>query len=412
MNIFGVVILVTLVGTFVLKMVSDILNLRSASSALPDEFRGVYDQGAYEKSQRYLHSNTRFSMITAVFDLAVLLAFWFSGGFDYIDQLIRGWGLSPVLAGLAFIGILLLLQGVLSLPFSMYRTFVIEERFGFNKTTPATFFADMIKSLLLGVALGGPVIAALLWFFEHSGTMAWLWAWIGVSLFSLLLQYVAPTLIMPLFNKFTPLEDGELKSAIMSYAREVNFPLEGIYVIDGSRRSAKANAFFTGFGRQKRIALFDTLIEQHSSDELVAVLAHEIGHYKKKHILISMLLNTLNMGVVFFLLSLFMDNRLLFDAFYMTSTSVYASLVFFLLLYSPVEFLLSIALQYLSRKHEYEADQYAVTTFRHGSALIGALKKLSRSNLSNLTPHPLYVFLNYSHPPVLQRIDRMRSALS
>jgi len=228
--------------------------------------------------------------------------------------------------------------------------------------------------------------------------------------FTLILQYVAPTWIMPLFNKFEPLEDGELRQAIMNYAAEVNFPLTGIYVMDGSKRSAKGNAFFTGFGKNKRIALFDTLITGHSTGELVAVLAHEIGHFKKKHILVSMVLSMLNLGVVFWLLSLFMNNRMLFDAFFMQETSVYASLLLFMLLYSPVEFILSILLQMLSRRNEFEADRYAVTTYRNGVLLADALKKLSRQNLSNLTPHPFNVFLNYSHPPVLQRVRRIGEA--
>ncbi len=412
MNVFGVIILSALVLTFLLRIAANILNLRSAGSGLPDEFKGLYDERAYDNSQRYLRHNTLFSMVSSGFDLAVLLLFWFSGGFAYIDAFARGADQSSLITGLVFIGLLILLQGLISLPFTLYRIFVIEEKFGFNKTTPVTFVTDTLKAVVLGVTLGGPVLAALLWFFEHTGTMAWVWAWAGITLFSLLLQYVAPSLIMPLFNRFTPLGDGELKTAIMAYAASVGFPLEGIYVIDGSRRSAKANAFFTGFGRQKRIALFDTLIEQQSVEELVAVLAHEIGHYKKKHILVSMLLNALNTGVLFFLLSLFMNNRALFDAFYVPETSVYASLVFFFLLYSPVEFLLSVVLQMLSRKHEFEADHYAVTTYSRGTALVDALKKLSRSSLSNLTPHPLYVFLNYSHPPVLQRIRRIGSITS
>ncbi|NEX12046.1 MAG: peptidase M48 [Prosthecochloris sp.] len=412
MNVFGVIIFSTLFFTFLLRIVANVVNLRFAGAGLPDEFKGVFDGKAYEKSQRYLRKNTAFSMVSGGFDLAVLLIFWFSGGFGAIDTVVRGFGQSSIVTGLLFFGVLLLFQSLISLPFTLYRIFVIEEKFGFNKTTPSTFIVDTLKSVVLGVTLGGPVLAALLWFFEYTGAMAWLWAWAGITFFSLLLQYAAPSLIMPLFNRFTPLEDGELKSAIMRYAKSVGFPLEGIYVIDGSRRSSKANAFFTGFGPQKRIALFDTLIEQHSVEELVAVLAHEIGHYKKKHILISMVLNALNTGVIFFLLSVFMNNRLLFDAFYVQETSVYASLVFFFLLYSPIEFLLSIVLQMLSRKHEFEADYYAATTYSNGSALVDALKKLSRSSLSNLTPHPFYVFLNYSHPPVLERIRRITNVTS
>jgi STE24 endopeptidase len=306
------------------------------------------------------------------------------------------------------LGVLLLLQSLIDLPFSIFKTFVIEAKFGFNKTTPAVFAADIVKTIALSLLLGIPLLAAVLWFFEVAGSMAWLWAWGGITMVSLLLQYIAPTWIMPLFNKFVPLEEGELKSAIMRYAGKVAFPLSGIYVLDGSKRSARANAFFTGFGKRKRIALFDTLIEAHPVHELVAVLAHEIGHFKKKHIIINMLLSIGNMGALFFLLSLFMKNRSLFDAFFMKDLSVYGSLIFFSLLYTPVEWVLSVVMQALSRKHEYEADSYAVSTFEQGATLADALKKLSRNNLSNLTPHPFYVFLNYSHPPVLQRILRIR----
>ena len=408
MNIFAIIILGTLLGTFSIKLVANILNLKAAGEVLPDEFRDVYDREAYEKSQNYLHHSTVFSLVTATFDLVVLLVFWFAGGFNYLDLVVRALGFSPLLTGIVYIGILLFLQGLVSLPFSIYHTFVLEEKYGFNKTSPLTFISDKLKGIFLGLVLGTPVLAGLLWFFENTGSLAWVWAWLAVALFGFVLQYAAPTLIMPLFNKFTPLEDGELKSAIMDYARSVAFPLSGIFVIDGSKRSAKANAFFTGFGKQKRIALFDTLIENHTVRELVAVLAHEIGHYKKKHIIIAMCLSFINMGIVFFLLSVFLNNRLLFDAFYMDDLSVYASLLFFSLLYSPVEFILSVLLQFLSRRHEFQADRYAVQTYSGGASLVEALKKLSRKNLSNLTPHPFFVFLNYSHPPVLQRIERIR----
>lgn len=408
MNIFGIIILGTLFGTFFIKLAANILNLKAAGEVLPDEFRDVYDREAYEKSQNYLHHSTVFSLVTATFDLVVLLVFWFAGGFNYLDLVVRALGFSPLLTGIVYIGILLFLQGLVSLPFSIYHTFVLEEKYGFNKTSPLTFISDKLKGIFLGLVLGTPVLAGLLWFFENTGSLAWVWAWLAVALFGFVLQYAAPTLIMPLFNKFTPLEDGELKSAIMDYARSVAFPLSGIFVIDGSKRSAKANAFFTGFGKQKRIALFDTLIENHTVRELVAVLAHEIGHYKKKHIIIAMCLSFINMGIVFFLLSVFLNNRLLFDAFYMDDLSVYASLLFFSLLYSPVEFILSVLLQFLSRRHEFQADRYAVQTYSGGANLVEALKKLSRKNLSNLTPHPFFVFLNYSHPPVLQRIECIR----
>lgn len=409
MNVYGALILLTLLVTFLVRLVADILNLRAASPDIPEQFRGVYEGDAYRRSQEYLRANTLFSITDGAFDFFLLLVFWFTGGFNLLDRFVRGFGFDTVVTGVLFTGALLLLQSLVGLPFRIYNTFVLEERFGFNKTTPQVFVADLLKTFVLGILLGGPLLALIIWFFEHGGSLAWFWAWAGVTLFSLLLQYVAPTLIMPIFNKFTPLGEGSLRKAIMDYAASVHFPLAGIYVIDGSKRSSKANAFFTGFGRNKRIALFDTLIANHTQDELVAVLAHEIGHYRKKHILISMVLSTLNMGAVFFLLSLFMNNRLLFDAFYMQETSVYASLLFFMLLYTPVEFILSMLLQMLSRHHEFQADHFAVSTYSGGRALADALKKLSRANLSNLTPHPFFVFLNYSHPPVLQRILRIEA---
>jgi STE24 endopeptidase len=408
MNLFGAVIFWTLIITFVVKLVSELLNLKAADAKLPLEFVGLFDEEAYRKSRDYLSTSTRFSLFSSAVDLSVLLFFWFTGGFNWLDQLLRGYGFAPIVSGVLYIGSLLLLQSLIDLPFSIYKTFVIEEKFGFNKTTPAVFAADLLKTLALSLLLGVPLLAGLLWFFEVTGSMAWLWAWGGITAVSLLIQYIAPTWIMPLFNKFVPLEEGELKSAIMHYAAKVKFPLTGIYVLDGSKRSAKANAFFTGFGKRKRIALFDTLINAHPVHELVAVLAHEIGHFKKKHIIINMILSLCNLGALLFLLSLFMKNRSLFDAFFMQDLSVYGSLIFFSLLYTPVEWILSIFMQALSRKHEYEADAYAVSTFDKGATLADALKKLSRNNLSNLTPHPVYVFLNYSHPPVLQRILRIR----
>ncbi|NTU67462.1 MAG: M48 family metallopeptidase [Chlorobiaceae bacterium] len=409
MNLYGIIILATLLVTFLVKLVADLLNLAAASPDIPEPFVGVYEPEAYRRSQEYLHANTRFSLLDASVDLFLLLAFWFTGGFNLLDQSVRSLGFGAVATGVLFTGALLLLQSIVGLPFRIYRTFVLEGRFGFNKTTPQVFAADLVKSLGLFVLLGTPVLALVIWFFENGGPLAWLWAWGGVSLFSLLLQYVAPSLIMPMFNKFVPLGQGELRESITRYASSVRFPLAGIYVIDGSKRSSKANAFFTGFGRNKRIALFDTLIANHTVEELVAVLAHEIGHFRKKHILTSMVLSMLNLGMVFFLLSLFMGNRQLFDAFFMHETSVYGSLLFFMLLYSPVEFILSILLQMLSRRHEFQADRFAVTTYGGGRALSDALKQLSRSNLSNLTPHPFYVFLNHSHPPVLQRILRIEA---
>ncbi len=355
----------------------------------------------------YTRVNTRFGFLTAGTSLAITLIFWFSGGFNYLDLVVRGFNLSEIWNGLIYIGTLLVLRGILSLPFSIYSTFVIEARFGFNKTTVRTFILDIVKGLLLGIALGGPILAGIMYFFQYAGPLAWIYCWLVVTLFGLIIQFIAPTWIMPLFNKFTPLAAGELREAIMAYAQKVHYSLRDIFIMDGSKRSTKSNAFFTGFGKNKRIALFDTLVQKHTVTELVAVLAHEIGHYKKKHILKSMLIGILHTGLMFYLLSIFLSHQGLFDAFYMQNMSSYAGLLFFGMLYAPLEMILAIFLNMFSRRNEFQADRFAVETTGQSDALINALKKLSVDNLSNLTPHPLYAFLNYSHPPVLERIRRL-----
>ncbi len=409
MNIYAIIILTTLLVGYTLNIITDVLNLKALRKELPDEFTDVYDAEKYGKSQEYTRTTTKFGFMTSTFSLIVTLVFWFSGGFNYLDQIVRSWELHPIWTGLIYIGILILLRALLSLPFSIYSTFVIEERFGFNKTTPATFVLDLGKGLFLSVIIGGPLLAAVLAFFQYAGEWAWLYCWMGTVVFILFVQYIAPTWIMPLFNKFTPLEEGELRSAIENYATSVKFPLKGIFVMDGSKRSTKSNAFFTGFGKNKRIALFDTLIEKHSVRELVAVLAHEIGHYKKKHILKSMIISILHTGVMFYLLSIFLTHQGLFEAFYMDHMSVYAGLIFFGMLFTPIEMILSIFMNIFSRKNEYEADGFAAATTEQPESMVQALKNLSVDNLSNLTPHPFYVFLNYSHPPVLQRIKAIKA---
>ncbi len=409
MNVFTIIILFAVILEFALELVANLLNLKDLKLELPPTLGGVYKAEDYRKSQRYIRATTHFSLVESTFTLFLLLAFWFLGGFDYLDQVVRAWGFLPVLSGLLYIGILLLAYGLLTLPFSIYGTFVIEERFGFNRTTPLTFFLDHVKELSLAVLLGGSLLAGVLALFEYAGSYAWLYCWAGVSIFSLAMAYIAPTWIMPMFNKFTPMESGELKEAILKYARSVNFPIKNVLVMDGSRRSSKSNAFFTGFGRNKRIALFDTLIEKHNIPELVAVLAHEIGHYKKKHVLQGVIISILHTGVLFFLLSLFLGSLGLYQAFFMTEQPIYAGLLFFGLLYTPIELVLSLVLHMISRKNEYEADRFAAETIDEPSRLVDALKKLSTANLSNLIPHPFYVFLNYSHPPLLQRVQAIQN---
>jgi STE24 endopeptidase len=286
---------------------------------------------------------------------------------------------------------------------------VIEEKFGFNKTTPRLFILDLIKSIVISAILGGILLCLVLGFLEFGGPHAWLMCWAAGTVFLIIVQYLVPTWIMPLFNKFTPLENGPLKEAILNYARSIDFALSNIFVMDGSTRSSKSNAFFTGFGKNKRIVLFDTLIKEQTTEELVSILAHEMGHFKKKHVLKRMGFSIAQMGIVFYMVSIFISHAGLFHAFFVEQVSIYAGLIFFGMLYSPIDLFISILFQISSRKDEYEADQFAAQTTRDGSALISALKKLSAHNLSNLTPHPFYVFLNYSHPPVLERIKALNT---
>ena len=407
MNIYGYIILGALLANCAVELVAELLNIGALQESVPAGMEGTYDAGAYKNSQEYTRAKTKFDLVRQGVDLVLLLAFWFLGGFNRLDMLLRGWDIGAIWRGLLFTGTLLLLKTLLSLPFALYSTFVIEEEFGFNKTTPATFALDLLKGVLLTVLLGGPLLAIVLAIFQYAGPGAWLYGWLAVSAFMLVLQFVAPAWIMPLFNTFTPLEEGELKQCIMTYAKSVNFSLENVFAIDGSRRSSKSNAFFTGFGRHKRIALFDTLIEQQTTPELVAVLAHEIGHYKKGHIFQGTAISIAHTGIVLYLLSVFVSHRGLSDAFSMEHLSVYGGLVFFSLLLTPVEMILSAAMNSLSRRNEYEADRFAAETTAAPDQLIAALKKLSVKNLANLTPHPFFVFLHYSHPPLLERMKAL-----
>lgn len=407
-NLYGLIILSALLLDFLLSLIADLLNLRSLQPLVPAEFRKIYDEHEYQNSQNYTRVNTRFRQLVSTFDLLLLLIFWLAGGFNWLNHQIEGFHLSLIWNGLLYIGILIFAKSLLSLPFDIYSTFVIEKRFGFNKTTPLTFISDRIKAALLGMIIGAPLLSLILFLFTALGASAWLYGWAVLTLLSFVLQYLAPTWILPLFNKFQPLQDGELKEAIVSYARSVSYPLAGLYVMDGSKRSSKSNAFFTGFGNKKRIALYDTLLQEHTIAEITAVLAHEIGHYKKKHIFNNLIIGTLHSGILFFLLSFFLHHQPLFDAFHMDSAPIYAGLLFFGLLYSPIEMVLAVGLHALSRRTEYQADQYAAETTNAPEALISALKKLTVNNLMNLTPHPFYVFINYSHPPVLERIKALK----
>ncbi len=340
----------------------------------------------------------------------MIIAFILLGGFNAADILTRLLGFGDILTGLVFAGMLLLGSELVRIPFSAYHTFVIEEKYGFNKITIKTFVSDILKSWLLGALIGGIIFAAIIWFFTAFGRFAWLYFWIAFTAFELFMTFIAPVVIMPLFNKFIPLEDGDLKKAVEEYAAKENFKMKGLFKMDGSRRSTKSNAFFTGFGRFRRIALFDTLIQKHTVEELVSVLAHEMGHYKLKHIKKSIILSILENGLMFYILSFFINNEQLALAFGVHNVSVYSSIFFFAFLYTPINLILSIFGKWLSRKHEYEADAYAVKTYKKPAAMIDALKKLTVNNLGNLTPHPLKVFLEYTHPPILERINAIRKS--
>ena len=410
MNAYATIILATLLVSFALELIGNVLNLRALRQELPDELRDLHDPEAYRLSQQYTRDRTRLGLVRSVFDLSVVLAFWFSGGFNLLDQYLRGLALAPIWTGLLYVGVLAGARMVLAIPFGVYSTFCIEARYGFNRTTPSTFILDTIKMLFLAVIIGGPLLALLFYVFEFLGLTAWLWGWGIAAAFTVGMQIVFPTWIMPLFNKFTPLGDGELKDAILSYAKSVQFPIENVFVIDGSRRSNKTNAFFTGFGKHKKLALFDTLMESHSIEELVAIFAHEVGHSKRRHIVQGTVISLLHTGLVFFLLSIFLHDGGLFRAFFMESTSIYAGFVFFGMLYVPIELVLSVFLQMLSRRNEYQADNYAATTVPSAENMVDALKKLSKDNLTNLTPHPFLVFMSYSPPPIVDRIRAIRAA--
>lgn len=406
--------LIAVIGILILFWLKDVvvewLNLKHLRADIPEAMRGVFDEERYRKSQRYLQTSTRFDLLQETLLLPLIIGFILLGGFRWFDDVARatGWGMIPV--GLVFGGALILLYQLAQLPFQVYETFVIEQRFGFNKTTPGTFVIDLLKGLLLMALIGGPVFAAVLWFFAALGSNAWWVSWIALTAIQLFLAFIAPVTILPLFNKFTPLEEGSLRARIETYAKAQGFRLSGLFKIDGSRRSTKSNAYFTGFGRAKRIALFDTLIDKHTEDELLGVVAHEVGHWKLGHVRRMIVVSALSTGLLLYLLSLFIGRPGLYEAFGVAyapvkgQPPVYAGLVFFGFLYTPISFVLSIAGHAMSRRHEFEADRFAAETTGAGEAMREALKKLSADNLSNLTPHPVKVALEYSHPPVLARL--------
>ena len=407
-NFMSVIILLGIFVLWKLEFAATLLNLKAFPTTVPQPLRDLMDEAKLDQARAYLRVNARFGILQSTVSLVVLLVFWSIGGFAWLDEFAHTFTPSRLVAGLIFLSALLLGQSLVSLPFSIYDTFVIEEKFGFNRSTPATFIKDRLKGIALAAVIGLPLMAAVLWIFGNVAH-AWLWAWIVVTTFQLVLTYLAPSLIMPLFNKFTPMPDGELKQAIEALGVKCGFPLTGVFVMDSSKRSTKANAFFTGLGKRKKIALFDTLVDKSSKLELLGVLAHEIGHFRCGHIKQRLAVGILQTAVIFYLLGLATDPegkfaRLLFDAFGVKQISPHVGLVLFSILLEPVSKALGVLANAWSRRHEFEADAYAAKVTGDGAALGEALKKMSADHLSHPSPAPLRVWLDYSHPPLVERL--------
>lgn len=405
-TLFYSIIAIILIG-FLIDKVLNALNAKHYNDALPEELSDVYDMEAYQKSQRYKATYYQFGLISSTFSLFVTLAFLGLDGFEFVDQIARNLSNNSIGIALLFFGTIMLGSTLVNIPFAYYKTFVIEERFGFNKTSKTTFLLDKLKSMLMTVLIGGGILALIIWFYELTGSHFWLYAWALVAVFSLFANMFYARLIVPIFNKQTPLEAGPLRNQIAAYAQTVGFNLNKIFIIDGSKRSTKANAYFSGFGSEKRVTLYDTLINDLEVEEIVAVLAHEVGHYKKKHILFNLIFSLVLTGATLYILSLFISNPLLSYALGVKIASFHVGLIAFGMLYAPISEFTGFVMNHFSRKFEYQADNFAKTTYQ-AAPLVSALKKLSKNSLSNLTPHPAYVWAYYSHPTLLQRIQNLK----
>ncbi|WP_375234732.1 M48 family metallopeptidase [Winogradskyella sp.] len=402
------IIIVIISINFLKDKILDALNAKHFNDEIPSELSDVFDEDAYKKSQDYKTANYKFGIWSSLFSLLLTLGFLFFDGFEYVDTFARSYSNNPIIIALLFFGIIMLASDIISTPFSYYKTFVIEERFGFNKSTKKLFIIDKIKGLMMMAIIGGGLLALIVWFYQATGTYFWLYAWGLITVFTVFMNMFYARLIVPLFNKQKPLEDGEIRNKISDYAISVGFSLKKILVIDGSKRSTKANAYFSGFGSEKRVTLFDTLINDLDEEEIVSVLAHEVGHYKRKHIIFNLFASILLTGLTLYILSVFISNPLLSNAIGVEIPSFHAGLIAFGLLYSPISEITGLIMNYFSRKFEYQADDYAKNTYK-AEPLISSLKKLSKNSLSNLTPHKAYVFMHYSHPTLLQRIKNLKN---
>lgn len=397
-----------IVFNFLLESFLDYLNYTQFDAKPPNGLEGLYDETEYQKSQAYKTDKFKFGLVQSIWSVALILVFLFLDGFEIVNDMASHYVENSILVSLFFFGILFLVSFILSLPFDYYFTFVIEERYDFNTSTQSLFWKDKLKSFLLSVVLGGIILGLIVLFYNYVGTNFWWYTWILIAVISVLLNMFYAKLFVPLFNKQTPLEEGELRTKIEEYASKMNFNLKNIFVIDGSKRSKKANAYFSGFGNEKRITLFDTLINDLENEEIVAVLAHEVGHYKKNHIIINLVVSIITIGLTLWLLSLFVSEPMLAQALSVEEPSFHIGLVAFGFLYAPVSLLTGIFANFLSRKFEFQADDFAKSTYS-AQYLISGLKKLSKKSLSNLTPHPAYVFFHYSHPPLLERLQNLKN---
>jgi len=404
--LFNILIAIIILNFFK-DSILDYLNSKYFDNKIPKIIGDIYDKEKYLKSQEYKKTQYKFNRISSTYSLLILLLFFYFDGFLILDNYCRSLFDSELIISLSFFGIIYFGNDLLSIPFSIYHTFIIEEKFGFNKTTKKTYIIDKLKSWLLTILFGGGLLSFIILQFEYVGQNFWIVAWIFISVLTLLINGLYAQIIVPLFNKQTKLEDGELKSEIEKYSKKVGFNLSNIFVIDGSKRSTKANAYFSGFGKQKRVTLYDTLINKLTKNQIVAVIAHEIGHYKKNHIIFNLLFSIIQSGLMLYILSLLIYMPIFSEALNIENHSFHIALITFSILYTPISEISSLIFNLFSRKFEYEADEYADKSF-DGKYLIEALKVLTKDSLSNLTPHPKYVWWHYSHPTLLERINQLR----
>ena len=403
--IFYLILVIPVVG-FITERYLDYLNSLMWSEKLPDKLKGICDDEEYKKTQRYQKDNNKLSFWSSSFNLVIILLMIIAGGFEFADTLARTFTANSIIISLIFFGIIGMASDLINIPFGYYDTFVIEKKYGFNTMSVRTFITDHLKSWFLALLVGAPVLGLITWFYYKTGRNFWWYAWGLITVFSVFINLFYSELIVPLFNKQTPLPDGPLRSMIEDFSQKTGFRLKNIYIIDGSKRSTKANAYFSGFGPKKRIVLYDTLKKELSEEEIVAVLAHEIGHYKKKHVLLSLLISVLTTGIMLFLLSVVVSSPSFSQALGSEKSSFHLGLIVFGILYSPLSLIIGLLTNYISRKNEFAADRYARQNFKP-EILASALKKLSVKNLSNMMPHKAYVFFHYSHPPLLQRLDKL-----